>query len=85
MCTHVSSVWRLTYKAISHGILKTNEEYNTVITLSCIYLSNIQVNMKSLTIPKGSSEAVNQWIGSAMAKIKRANNDLQNTTQKTKD
>jgi hypothetical protein len=41
---------------------------------------------KSLKIPKGQSEAVNRWrTDNTMAKRKRTYNDLQNTTQKTKD
>jgi hypothetical protein len=41
---------------------------------------------KSLTIPKGLSESVNRRrTDNAMAKRKSTNNDLQKTTQKTKD
>jgi lipopolysaccharide export LptBFGC system permease protein LptF len=40
---------------------------------------------KSLNIPRGKSESVIQRTDNTMAKIKRPNTDLQNTTQKTKD
>jgi hypothetical protein len=41
---------------------------------------------KSLKISNGQSESVNQKrTDNTMAKRKRSNNDLQNTTQKTKD
>ena len=41
------------------------------------YGSTIQ-QQKSLKIPKGQAEAVNQRTDKTMAKIKRTNNDLQN-------
>ena len=40
---------------------------------------------KCLQIPKGQSKALNRRTDNTMAKRKRMNNDLQNTTQKTKD
>ena len=39
---------------------------------------------KSMKIPMGKSEAVNQRTDNKMIKRKSTNNDLQNTTQKTK-
>ena len=43
---------------------------------------DIEINLK---IPKGVIRAVNRRADNTMAKIKRTNNDLQNTTQKTKE
>jgi hypothetical protein len=44
------------------------------------------LNKKSLKIPKGLSEALNQRrTDNIMAKRKSTKNDLQNNTQKTKD
>ena len=42
---------------------------------------------KGLKIPKGTLKAVNRWTGNTVAKRKKdktTNNDLQNTTHKTK-
>ena len=39
----------------------------------------------SMKIPKWQSEAVNRRTDNTMAKRKRTNNDVQNTTQKTTD
>jgi predicted translin family RNA/ssDNA-binding protein len=46
---------------------------------------NIHKPKKSLKIPEWISEAVIRRTDNTMAKIKRTNNDVQNTTQKTKD
>jgi hypothetical protein len=46
---------------------------------------NIHKPKKSLKIPVWISEAVIRRTDNTMAKIKRTNNDVQNTTQKTKD
>jgi predicted translin family RNA/ssDNA-binding protein len=46
---------------------------------------NIHKPKKSLKIPKWISEAVIRRTDNTMAKIKRTKNDVQNTTQKTKD
>ena len=41
------------------------------------------LSLKSLKIPKGYSEAVNETTDNTMAKRKITNNDQQNTTQAT--
>ena len=46
---------------------------------------NIHKPKKSLKIPKWISEAVIRRTDNTMAKIKRTKDDVQNTTQKTKD
>ena len=53
-----------------------------------MYLISLIDYKKSLKIPKGYSEDVNQRTDNTMAKrkkVQKTNNDLQNITQKTKD
>ena len=55
--------------------------------IDCVVYTIIKIFVKKrLKIPKGQSEAVNRRkTDNTMVKRKRTNNDLQNTTQKTKD
>ena len=55
--------------------------------IDCVVYTIIKIFVKErLKIPKGQSEAVNRRkTDNTMVKRKRTNNDLQNTTQKTKD
>jgi len=46
---------------------------------------SLVISEKGWKIPKGSPEAPNQMTNNTMTDRKRTNNDVQNTTQKTKD
>ena len=50
-----------------------------------MYSDQIHAYKKSLNIPKGQQKAVNQGTNNTMAKRKTTNNDIESTTQKTKD
>ena len=51
----------------------------------CMYSDQIHAYKKSLNIPKGQQKAVHQSTDNSMAKKTPTNNDIESTTQKTKD
>jgi hypothetical protein len=59
----------------------------TIYKSTFIWINNsfIDINKKSLKIPKRQSESVNRKTDNPMAKRKRTNNDLQNIHIKLKD
>ena len=57
-----------------------------VIKGGCVSLQHNEILKNNLKKPKGQLEAVNRIMTeNTMAKRKRTNNDLQTTTQETKD
>ena len=80
---------RIRYRlaSISYKVtdIKTHSSSRVIPRESCLLEILMWPAEKSLKIPKGKSEAADRRTDNTMAKRKRTNNDLQNTTHKNKD